>query len=298
MRIQRNDDRPAADTLAKLLLACERHHDREAVVRWREEPEAKTWASIPDWRFERQILRFAAYLKERVGAREGEHLLIHAPASVETLVAQSGALLLGMTVGVIDPRVESDTACAVARGFAPRVVVAPSRSAAALGRIDGVMRIVLGPRLDIGAAESLVSWGDALDLAGTLDTAERAEVLRAGAASLAPRLAALAWPHGTNGEAEWVTLSHAGAVDRVRRLWTDVPPRLGAKRYVDPASTDLATRLALLAAILDGMTCASLGPDEAAPAPEARPKKATRLSRAWSALRNRFDNVSTEERRS
>jgi acyl-CoA synthetase (AMP-forming)/AMP-acid ligase II len=248
----------SVDTAAKLFLACERDHEREAVLRWR---SADQWEVMPDWRFSRQVLRLALYLRDRGCAMEGDRLAIVARTSAETLALEWASMLLGVAVGVLDPTCEGPDTQAMLDAFGPHVVFVTDASAA------GELVLVRAER----AAETAprIPFREVLDLGGTLDTAERAQALRAHARRLPPARAALAAPIGVGHEVEWATLSQGRLAERLRREWPETPPQPGTTQYFDVSSRDPAMHLALHARVVDGLTQVVLG----TPPP---PPKATR----------------------
>ncbi len=56
------------ETLNQLYLQAMRHHAREAAVLAR---TGERWEPMPDWRFDRHVIRVALYLQERAGLKPG-----------------------------------------------------------------------------------------------------------------------------------------------------------------------------------------------------------------------------------
>jgi hypothetical protein len=217
--IAANADTDRVCTLGDLFLRSERAHDRPFAFReWHDgKPDA-----TPDWRLHRQILRAAIYLRERCGVGRGDRIAVVAPLGPRSVVVEWGAVLLGATAGLL----------------APDETEAPSM----LGALSP------GFVFDVSA-----TWSQGLELGGTLDTAERAQSIRALARSIEAQAPALAHREGTNGARGWVTMSHGEAMDRIKRLWfsTTWPDEVTLSARPD---TTLSARLALLACIGDGRT--------------------------------------------
>jgi hypothetical protein len=211
----------AIDTLAALHLHAMRHHRRPAALLVR---EGDGFAPVPDWRFERHVLRIALFLKERMGVHPGDRVAIASPLRAEWFAADVAAVLLGAVSFAA-----SDDAVAA---LAPRVAFAARP-------IEGVETICFedGPR----------TWQSALDLGGTLDTAERAQALRAAARELKARFPALAVAGGA-------PLTQGQALARVAAAAPAEGPA-----YIAGDPRDLDTRLRLHAAFASGVASAALG---------------------------------------
>jgi hypothetical protein len=204
-------------TLGELFLRSERVHNRPfALQGWRDGKQE----TVPDWRLHRQVLRFAIYLRERADVGPGDRVAVVAPLGPRSLVVEWGALLIGATAAVIEPG-----------------------DAEARAGADAI---------DATVFEESESWSQALDLGGTLDTAERAQSIRAGARALDPSAPALSYLEGTNGTRSWGTLSHEDAMARVRQLWL---ARAWREELSMPrGEPDLAARLMLYACVGHGRT--------------------------------------------
>jgi hypothetical protein len=274
-------DREAVDTAAKLLLVNEMHHARLAVLQKRDGVD-KRWETTPDWRFARHVVRMALYMRERAGTQPGHRVAIVGRIGALALVAEWAGLLQGLAVGALASTDETSTRATV-MALSPRVLfVEDVRTATALLDVPGVARvIVLGGEPTAGP---LTTFTEALDLGGTLDTAERAQSLRASARAVPREAAALAWPVGTHAGAGWRSLTQGELVERIRGLWADVPPRSGAIRHFADAEPRVDTRVALHACVTDGVTCLALGP----PQPVAARATSGWLARTRAVFRDRM----------
>jgi hypothetical protein len=260
-----------SETLASLYLACERKHDRTAILESSRDGRSEV---TPDWRFFRHVVRTGLYLRERLGLRAGERIALVGPPSVAWLVADWAALAQGVVSVVVDSHVPDGRW----RIVAPRVAFvadprAAERLAGVLSDSDPIATIVtLDPRASTGAPRppAVLSFAEILDLGGTLDTAERAGAFRAQARQVGPDTPALAHAgRGADASAPLRILTHGEVVARIRRGWWVTPPRPGRVAYVTEHALSLAEHVALFGGLADGCTRTVLG----APAgrrPEAR----------------------------
>jgi long-subunit acyl-CoA synthetase (AMP-forming) len=249
-----------SENLGLLLLAVERKHDRTAVLRRR---TGAAWQDTPDWRFQRQAMRIALYLKERGQLTAGDRVAIVSRLCPEWTVVQWAALTQGMATAAIDPTLPDAELCAHLAALAPRAVFVDgdslNRTLACLESIRGVGAIVVwgGP----GGGQAL-SWSEVIDLGGSLDTAERANALRAQARAVPPETPALGHAVGTNGSVAWRFLSHREVVRRVQRVWARSRIARGDVAYVAGGMPSLATSVACLAFTADGYTQVVVGERE------------------------------------
>jgi AMP-binding enzyme len=206
-------------TLGELFLRSESVHERPFALRgWRDGKEEL----LPDWRLHRQILRIAMYLRERAGVGPGDCIAVVAPFGPRSIILEWGAVLIGATAALLAPG-----------------------DAAAKESLEG-----LGAR---AVFDESTSWSVALDLGGTLDTAERAQSIRQSARALDPSAPALSYAEGTNGTRTWTALSHEDVIARVQRLWFSSAWR-EETTMVSRRDGDLAARLKLYACVGDGRT--------------------------------------------
>jgi hypothetical protein len=215
--------REQRDTFTKLYLSAMRAHSRKAALLHR--PDGQ-WLDVPDWRLDRQVIRFALFARERLGFQAGQTVAIVSPLSPDSVVADLAAMMSGGISAMIDPRLP-DTAIADALAVAnPDLLVVDPGCAERVGRLQlsrvaAERTILLGTAshasvIGTGADASLVgAASDAsggtplsvvLDLGGALDSAERAVAWR-GRARATPSTAP--------------ALFHA-SVDVLNRLQCDV----------------------------------------------------------------------------
>jgi hypothetical protein len=246
------------ETLGPLFHATERKHDRPFVLKY---GLSSTPTEMPDWRFHRHVIRIALYLHERVQLRIGDRVALVAAVGPEWAIAQWAALTQGVSTATFE-RPASAAALAEQLGaLGPRVVFADGPAVAdvlAWSRADpdkGVTVIALNGV----AVAPAIAWTEALDLGGTLDTAERANAYRGIMRSLPPETAALAHA-GPNGVGTvWRFLSHREVVRRVQRIWESARISPGDVGYVAGGAPSLFSTVAFLAFSADGHTQVLLG---------------------------------------
>src|SRR5229473_3849493 len=239
-----------AATWARLFLAAMRKHDRAAVLLHHGQEK---WQETPDWRLERQVIRLALFLRDRGGILPGDRVAIVSRLRPEAVAAELAALAQGAAALAIDPDLSPAELRVVFEQTAPAAVFVPD--AAARGSLPSGARAVL---CFDGSADGAWAWSEALDLGGTLDTPERAQLFRAQAREVAPDSRALGYLAGTDGLLQCHFLTQAEAVARMRALRTGSPARKGAVAHVS-ASPTLAARLALLSFVVDGSTACAVG---------------------------------------
>jgi hypothetical protein len=251
-------EEPEGETVGLLHLAAERKHARPSVLRRR---VAAAWQDTPDWRFHRQVMRIGLYLRERGQLSAGDRVALLSRVRPEWAVAQWGALTMGAPTAVLDPDLSDADLVAHLKTLAPKAVFveggALARVLACRSAVPSISTIVA---LDGDAnAGATVTWSEALDLGGSLDTAERANAYRAKTRALEPEAPALGSPTGSNGSVSWRFLSHRDVVRRVHRVWARARIANGDVAYVAGEVPSLATSIALLAFTADGYTQVVIG---------------------------------------
>ncbi len=236
-------------TLATLFLAAMRRHDRAAVLLHH---DGVKWRETPSWRFERQVIRLALFLRDRARLAPGDRVAIVIGLRPESLVAELAASTQGAAAVAIDPDLPPEAVRRAIEETAPAVAFVANAPAP---------EWTFGARAVVclhGKAEGAWAWSEALDLGGTLDTPERAQSFRAQAREVAPDSRALGYLAGSDGLLQCQFLTQAEAVARMRALRTGSPARKGAVAHVS-ASPTLAARLALLSFVVDGSTACAVG---------------------------------------
>lgn len=256
----------AASTLPRLFLHAMRTHHRSAALLYR---DGERWREVPDWRFERQVIRLALFLRDRAALAPGDRVAIVSSLRPELAVAELAALAQGAASVAIDPTLPADQLALALTAAAPAVVIL--ENASLREQIGSTQRAVVA--ID-GKPRDGWTWSEALDLGGTLDTPERAQSFRARAREVPATDPALGQIVASDGAVQCQLIDQQDAVGRVSRVWADVPPVQGDATYVAGPVT-LGARIACLAAIGDGFTRCAFGTRGREPAEvaELRPKR-------------------------
>jgi len=246
------------ETLNRLYLHCMREHERKAALLYLRD---ERWESLPDWRLDRWVIRLALYLQERVGVSAGDRVAIVSELRPEAAVADFAGLGLGAVSVMVDAGVPANSLIAGLIDVGPKVILA---SPAGLEKLDGgTLRL---PGLEQVVAldskeveENVIRMETALELGGTLDTAERAQTFRAAARGIEPRRAALVHYEGSeNREPQWQELSQGDVIQRIEAIWQDQQPATGDRVYLVGPELTLAVRLSLYACLGDGYSTTAL----------------------------------------
>jgi non-ribosomal peptide synthetase component F len=244
----------STETLASLFLSVERHHQRTAVV---EQRLGDRTERTPDWRFHRHILRLALYLRERFALERGDGVALVAPLCPEWLVVDWATVIQGGSTIVLDPLAPEQQLSAAWRERAPRIALVETEQEAArllsLPHVAGVLEKVIVLESQ-SSSDAVVPFLKALELGGTLDTAERANTLRGRAKEVEPGGVALL--HPLEGE----SFSQGAIAARIRPAKPD-----GARREVRASVIEgmrvppPAQHIALYGYVADGVTCVTFG---------------------------------------
>ena len=227
--------RAVPETLNRLHADAMREHARRSALLVREDAG---WNPVPDWRLDRQVIRVALYLRERLGVEPGQRVALLGELRPEWLIADLATLGLGAVSVAIDPRLQRADLTAALEDAAPRVTFVSSAALRMLESLDGRtpphgQLIALGPA---ATGSSVTTLQVLLEMGGTLDTPERAQSYRADARSFAPdRPAVRHYREAPDGGWERVDLSQGEVIERLRGGWPREPSRSGDVAYVcDP----------------------------------------------------------------
>jgi hypothetical protein len=242
-------------TLSALYDMGMRHHVRSAVMLW---PSASGFESVPDWRLDRLVIRVALYARERLGLNPGGSLAVVGGMGWLWPIVDFAATGFGAASVGIGPDVPDDALGATLAGASPAVAFATDATAAArllaLQRSGRFAGTVVTPEATSAEGDGVLPLPRLLDLAATLDTAERAQAFRLVSRSVATDAAAL-WHVGAEGASR---LTHAEAIERVATRLRGRPAQPGDVAYVE-ARTSLEARLALASFVGDGLTASAIG---------------------------------------
>jgi len=246
------------ETLNRLYLHCMREHERKAALLYLRDGR---WESVPDWRLDRRVIRLALYLQERAGVSRGDRVAVVSELRPEAAVADFAALGLGAVSVVIDAGVPADSLVAALVDVGPKVILG---SPAGLDKLDGGTLPLPGLEQVIAldgkqVEDTVVRLEAALELGGTLDTAERAQAFRANARAVEPGRAAIVHYEGSaNREPQWQEASQGEVAQRVEAIWRAQQPSSGDRVYLVGPELTLPVRLALYAGLGDGFSSTAL----------------------------------------
>jgi hypothetical protein len=228
---------------------------RRVVVRAR---GAGGWEDTPGWRFFRNVVRVALYMRERAGLMPGWRVAVVAPMRPERLLVEWATVAQGGVIAVIDPRSSDDALAAALSRFSPKMVFVAGKGnsqrmkpARAGGRMEHVVSF------DDESDNGVMPWKGLLDLAGTLDSAERAQAFRASARELRSEMPAIA--HLEARSASWTFTTHGNVVSRMVEFWDRFPPRRGETAFVVDPGGPASLRLPLWAFVADGESTLVIG---------------------------------------
>jgi hypothetical protein len=241
-------------TLGQCFLRAEGLHSRRMVLWWE---TAGTPHEMPAWRFYRQVIRLALFMRERLGLIANDRVLVASPLRAERVIAEWATVILGgLAIGLDGEAAEGVSFSGAETPTKVAFVAGAPEAARWLRAMRGHTGSTIA--LDPGALPPQAhSWNEALDLGGTLDTAERAEALRSRARVLPPAAPALGYVDPEGGKTELLT--HADMVGRLRQFWARVPARDGDVAYVFRDGHSTPWCLPLWAFVADGRTCTALG---------------------------------------
>lgn len=252
-----------------------REHSRKALLLHR---DSDAWLEMPDWRFDRMVIRIAVYARERLNVDGGDRLAIMGPLSPLWLAGEFAILGLGGAAVGLSPALSDDEIVAALRTTHARLALATDvESGARLLRLRPraeELGLVIGPDAAAGADTAFLGLGAFFELADTLDTAERAQAFRATARGVAPEVVAL-WHFAPGAPLQGRGLTHAQAMSAVGEHLLALPAHAGDLAYVQGGSVTLSSRLACHAFVGDGYTTVALGENGRASEeiPSLRPSK-------------------------
>ena len=246
------------DTITLLYDLGMREHDRAALLL---QPEGNVWADTPDWRFDREVIRIALFLRERLHVPRAQRVTIFGPLRPLWLSADFAALGLGAVSLGVSHLLRDDEVVAALNEAEVRVAIATD--GASTSRLLGLrprvatLEFVIGPE---GNADDKVFLPLArlLEYGATLDTAERANRFRLDARAVGADDPAC-WHFGVGDAARGVRLTHREAMARVRSHLRRLPAQTGDLAYLEGEAVTLEARFAWYAFTGDGYTTMVMG---------------------------------------
>jgi hypothetical protein len=288
------------DTVVKLYLLGMREHARDAVLMHR---EGEGWEKAPDWRFDRQVIRTALYSQDRLQIGTGERVALFGRFNPAWLLAEFASLGLGaVAVGLGHGLGDDEVTSALRETGARTAFVTDAASAARLLPLRSAapaLQNVVVPAAASG--EGSIPWSAVLDFGATLDTPERAQRFRAGAAAVEPDRAA-GWHYARREAGESAPgdrLTHRQAMACVRERLLKLPAAKGDRACFESDAATLAGRLAAYAFVGDGHTTTVFASSdrESADLKSLRPARILASSAWLEALGSELDRVSGGRRR-
>jgi hypothetical protein len=258
-----------AQTLGKLHLWAEHQGRRKGgLCQWSDD----SWQEMPSWRFYRQVIRAALFLRERLHVSPGDYVLVVAPLGADRAVAEWAIVTLGAVAVVPDVEPSASKTMDSLRPC-PKAAIVGARFVAGLQEAMPSLKPETAMVVGADAPPSgMLGWAEVLEFGGTLDTAERARGFRERAAALTPDMPALGEMHASNGSSVRVS-SHAEVMERLRTFWRAVPPSEGDIAYVSGAGAFTSVCLPVWAFFADGRTTTVFGTPgrDAEEIPQVRP---------------------------
>lgn len=253
------DDR-GPDTINRLLLHGARYHDRDALfLRWEQDRKGWGWRAHPDWRTDRNAIRAALVLRQRIGMEAGERAALWMPFGLEFATVERGIWSIGGLTVPLPPDWTTDQVATALHEVTPTVLFAPDvdslRELKAIGGLPDSVRasvLLAGEAEDLG--EEALPYARFMDYGGVLDTAERASMWRTTVRSIPPGTPVSLEYRWQDGLKPLGAISQAGLVDAVDAVLRLLPPEQGRLQILAGDRPDPVARALLYAAWADGLT--------------------------------------------
>ncbi len=216
------------DTMNRVLMTAARHHKRDAVfMRWEKGRQGDwSWHKTPDWRADRNSIRVALVLRQRIELILGERVALWLPLGVESAVIERGVWSIGAVSVPVWPDWDLERVSEVLRDAEPAVLFASDYvSAEKLRVIDGLpesVRVIVPLEGEPADSSEALTFEKFMEYGGVLDTAERASMWRTTGRSAKPEHI-ITWEYGWGEEGlERGVLDHRtmlAAIETVGRLF-------------------------------------------------------------------------------
>jgi hypothetical protein len=233
-----------------------RHHLRSQALLW---PAKGGLEAVPDWKLDRLVIRIALYCRENLRLEPGTRAAVFGRLAWLWPVADFAILGFGATSLGIEHDLPDAALVAALLDADPRVIFATDATSTA--RVVELRARGLLPRTALVGVSTGVEAGDLLplerllELGGTLDTVECAQVFRMVCCRVEAEAQAY-WHVDARGTER---LTHARSMELIAARLRARPPVAGDLSYLQPPRVTLGCRLALAAFVGDGLTQAALG---------------------------------------
>ncbi len=250
------------ETLNQLYLLAMREHARDGVLL---QGAGDEWTPTPDWRFDRHVIRVAVYGKERLGLDAGRRVAIISELRPEWLLVDFAAVGLGAISVAIPPDLSTEAMAAALQDASPHAVFfsrsVREKMTALRGRLpDTHAWIAFDGSASAQRPAHEVDFEHVLELGGTLDTPERAQVFRAGAREAAPEEIVLRHYRETEDDLpSYEELTQGDVIDQLKGGWAVQSAQPGDLVYMLGGTVTLDLRLALYSFLGDGYSMVALG---------------------------------------
>ena len=253
------DDR-GPDTINRLLLHGARYHDREALfLMWEQSRKVWGWQGHPDWRTDRNAIRAALVLRQRIGMEAGDRVVLWIPFGMDFATIERGVWSIGGLSVPVSPRWSADRVATLLHETRPAVLFVPAvdslRELKSIGGVpDSVRATVLMAGEVEDQGEEALGYDAFMDYGGVLDTAERASMWRTTVRSIPPNTPVALEYRWEGGQKSLGAMSQAGLVEAAQAVLRLLPAEKGGLQILAGAEPDPICRALLYAAWADGLT--------------------------------------------